>query len=486
VIPNDSRKYALPEIGESFPSCACLPTLKAVVDEVENNVQAPRPLVFFAALSALAIAVQGLCDVRKPIGQSVPVSLMLLSIADSGERKSTAENIFFEPIRKFQQIKEAADERSLKEWKAKVKIWDAKNRVIIRQIEKHVHEDTCSNDAERRLIEHELTRPIKPKQFKMLYEDSTSEALFQGLYENFPSAGLVSSEGGGILNGRPLTDLSKHNAIWSGDSVTVDRKTVASYKVVGARLTVSMMVQRSAFDEYMKKAGMKSRGSGLWARFLVCCPRSTQGTRFIKNETISWEHRDKFHERMSEILKLNSVLLETQYLEREIIGFSPEASEMWLGIYNSIESRIKDRGRFDQMGDHASKLADNISRVAALLHYFEGFEGDISCSTLKFSLEICLWCSDEFYYLFLPTSQEDQDAIELKEWLSDIWSEGDRWVSKNYIRQYGPNKIRDKIRLNKALKKLEEKGEINLFFRARTQCVEPGSPLIVRLTRNII
>jgi len=466
------RERVLPKFGGPFPSLGCLPILKAAVDEAENNIQAPRPLIFFGALAAIAVGVQGVCDVRKPIGQCVPLSLMLLSIADSGERKSTAENLFFEPIRQFQKMKGTAYQSNLKEWESKLKIWDTKNKVILKQIAKLTRDGECSEEAERRSIEHVFARPLKPKQFKMLYEDSTSEALFLGLYENLPSAGLVSSEGGGVLNGRALTDLSKHNAIWSGDTVTVDRKTAASYEVVGARLTVSIMSQRSAFNEYIKSAGEKSRGSGLWARFLVCCPVSTQGTRFLKNETVSWEYRDRFSVRLTEILELNSALLEASCQKRVAISFSPEASEMWLETYNAIESKIKTEGRFHQMGDHASKLADNIARVAALLHYFEGFEGDVSRSTLKFSVDFCLWCSDEFYYLFLPKAQEQLDAEELNKWLLYFWDKGDDWIAKNYIRQYGPNKMREKNRLNKALEELHSQGKIKFFNRRGVQCVE--------------
>lgn len=41
----------------------------------------------------------------------------------------------------------------------------------------------------------------------MLYDDSTSEALFCGLYENLSTAGIISSEGG--LKGRAFNDLPK-------------------------------------------------------------------------------------------------------------------------------------------------------------------------------------------------------------------------------------------------------------------------------------
>ena len=174
-----------------------------------------------------------------------------------------------------------------------------------------------SEEEEQRLFDHENHRPAKPKKFKLLYDDSTSEALFSGLNKSLPTAGLISSEGGGVLSGRALNDLSKQNAIWSGDSITVDRASAESYEINGARLTVSIMAQESAFKDYMDRRGEVSRGSGLWARFLVCNPRSTQGTRFIENGTMSWEYRDKFSARLVEILQKNIALLENPDREKQ-------------------------------------------------------------------------------------------------------------------------------------------------------------------------
>src|SRR5690606_41100822 len=86
-----------------FPWCAQLPMLNAAVDEVEHNIKAPRALIFTGALTAIAVAVQGLVDVAKPSGQTVPTSVMLLAIANSGARKSTVENMFLKPIRDIQR-----------------------------------------------------------------------------------------------------------------------------------------------------------------------------------------------------------------------------------------------------------------------------------------------------------------------------------------------------------------------------------------------
>ncbi|GGY79912.1 YfjI family protein [Marinobacter zhanjiangensis] len=463
---------SLPRRDSPFPWHIGLPLFNALVDEAQSNVQAPRALIVNSALTALALAQQGLIDVRKPNGQRGPTSIMMLTIADSGERKSTVDNTFLDPIRKFQRKHKSRYEESLRKWQVEHDVWNTRRKALIKSIAKKASSGSSSTLEEQMLLENESNEPVRPKGRKLLYEDSTSEALFYELSQNWPTAGLVSSEGGGVLAGSALKDLSKQNAMWSGDSITVDRKSGQSYELVGARLTVSLMVQKSSFDKYMEKYGETSRGSGLWARFFVAQPPSTQGSRFITKVTQSWQHRDKFTERLNTLLEENVTLLEESTKEKQVVQFSSEASERWFEVANAIEAEIRPGGRFERAGDHASKLADNIARLAAHFHWFEGFEGGISRETLELAINTCFWYSNEFLRLFVPPPQELTDAHELNEWMIHIQMRGQRYIRRNYIRQYGPNRLRDKRRLETALDLLQIDGRISMFMMGKVACID--------------
>ena len=464
--------HSLPISGVPFPLHMPLPLLQAAVDEAQNNIMAPRPLIFTSALTAIAVVLQGLIDVRKPNGQVVPTSLMLLAIANSGERKSTVENIFLGPVRNFQQLQSTIYQNQVRQWRVQRRIWEAQDKVILKGITKKGSHEQPTQDEEQQLLAHQENLPVEPKEFKLLYEDSTPEALFLGLHQNLPTAGLTSSEGGGVLGGRALNDLSKMNAIWSGDSIPVDRKTVESFDLIGARLTVSIMAQESAVSDYMERRGEKSRGSGLWARFLVCHPPSTQGYRVPLNVTQSREHCDHFVKRMTELLQQNVVLLQGPAREKQVIKFTSEAADRWHGIANAIELAIQPGGRFEAAGDHASKLADNIARVAALFHCFEKFDGDIALNTLNTAIDFCFSCSDEFLKLFIPPPQEYLDACELDNWFNRFRITGKRFVRKNNILQHGPNKLRKQDRLDRALEVLCSEGHILLGIMDRSAYVD--------------
>lgn len=433
---------------DSYPSLSQFPLLDAAINEAQANIQAPRGLIQNAALTAISVVLQGLVDIRKPNGQVAPTSLMLLAIADSGERKSTVENVFLKPIRAFQAKQGEEVKESQSVWKVKYDTWMVRRNGVLKAIMKKASKGLSADEEEKVLLALEKEAPAKPKEFKILYEDSTSEALFHGMYENLPAAGLISSEGGGVLEGRAFNDLSKQNAIWSGDSITIDRKTAESFKLVDARLTVSLMVQESVFSKYMAHKGGVSRGSGLWARFLICRPASTQGTRYVSTHVPSWYHQTQFASRLEHFLEMDLICFRGNKKEKEVIGFDSEAARLWVEIANDIESRMCAGGILYGLGDHGSKLVEVISRLAALLHCFEGFEGDISMSTLQAATDLAKWYSNDFIKLFGENSKENDEEQELNCWLDSFRKVGKRFVKKIIFCNAGLGSLERKLLLS--------------------------------------
>lgn len=475
----------LPARGGEFPRYMPLPTIVSAVDEAEGNIKAPRALVFSSALTTIATASQGLIDVCKPNGQIVPASLMLLTVANSGERKSTAENVFLRGVRRFQDEMDVIYQKELSDWSARQSIWEIRRKAILKKT--LLLDNKEGDEACKQFMDHEACVPVKPRRCKFLYEDATSEALFLGLHQNIPTAGLISSEGGGVLAGKAFNDLSKQNALWSGDVITVDRVSSESYEV-RARLTVSLMVQENSFFCYMEKHGERSRGSGLWARFLVCNPRSTQGTRLIAGGDALWHCCERFSERIREILMKNVEFMNEPAGQKLVVRFSQEAAQRWINIFNAIESEIKPGGRYFGMGDHASKLADNIARVAALFHFFEKSGGDIGLETLEAAVDVCFWYSDEFLRMFVSLPQEEVDAHELDAWLQVKRESGERVVAKNSILQKGPNQLRKVKRLDPAIDVLLAQGKILLsrFKNVTYLDIRPECSMSNFITRTIL
>lgn len=434
--------------------------LQSVINETQNNTQAPLELVLLSALSAAAMVIQGLADVEQPMGRVTPLSLMVLAQAVSGERKSTVDGIHTRPIRVFEEKRQRKHKKHLAEWGECLQVWELKRRVLEKAVQKRIAKDQPAYAEEEALKEHLRAKPPRPPQFKMLYEDTTAAALFLGMHRDFPYAGLVSSEGGAILNSPAFNDLPKQNALWSGDPVSVDRVSAPSYRLDDARLTVSIMAQPSALKAYIDQRGEEARGSGLWARFLMCTPATTQGTRFVSNGTMSWEHCERFGKRLTELLQKVVDAWELGKEERDVIRFSPEASALWFQYYNIVERNICPGGRYEGAGDHASKLAENAGRLAAIIHVLEGYEGAISKETLDWAIAICDCASQDFLGVFIPPPLEMRDAQLLDEYLNRFRMNGYKQISKSHVRRYGPNALRNAARLDGAIGNLLKQGRV--------------------------
>jgi putative DNA primase/helicase len=66
--------------------------VRNAVEEVQGFTKAPTPLVASSALAALSVAAQAHGDVQRAEKLTGPTSLFILTIADSGERKSTCDS----------------------------------------------------------------------------------------------------------------------------------------------------------------------------------------------------------------------------------------------------------------------------------------------------------------------------------------------------------------------------------------------------------
>ena len=88
--------------------------LRDAVLEAQSFVQAPLAL---AACSALSLAAQGLVNVRRDHHLVGPVSLYLLAVADSGERKTTCDTIFSGALLVNETMLAESVEKWTEQWK---------------------------------------------------------------------------------------------------------------------------------------------------------------------------------------------------------------------------------------------------------------------------------------------------------------------------------------------------------------------------------
>jgi putative DNA primase/helicase len=119
--------------------------LREAVIELQAYVQALMALVASSDLSALSLGGQASVDVRrdtKMIGRS---SLFMLTIAESGERKSTTDKYFLSPIDKFERSEAARLNPEIEKAKSALLAVNAKRKGLLDKIKKLASEGKREN-----------------------------------------------------------------------------------------------------------------------------------------------------------------------------------------------------------------------------------------------------------------------------------------------------------------------------------------------------
>ena len=309
---------------EPYPVDALPEIVRAAVEEVQAFSKAPISLVASSALGALSLAAQALFDVKRAEKLSGPVGLFLLTIADSGERKSTCDTFFLKAIREFQKEQVETAKPKLAKYRAELAAWEAKRDGFLDAIRKDSRQDKETETKEKALHELEIEKPTPPRIPQLLRGDETPENLAWALANEWPSAGIMSSEAGAILGAHGMgkdsimRNLALYNILWDGGSLSIGRRSSESFTVQGARLSVGLQVQEATLRSFFDRSGGLARGTGFLARFLLAWPESTQGYRHFSEAPADWPKLAAFNRRISEILN-QPVAIDEESLLQELL-----------------------------------------------------------------------------------------------------------------------------------------------------------------------
>lgn len=453
--------------AQPYPLDALPNTVRNAVEEVAAFTKAPTPLVASAALAALSLAIQAHVDVKRTEGLISPVSLYLLTIADSGERKSTCDSFFMKAIRDYESIAQEKAKPLIKDYQAEISIWEEKYRGVKEQIRILAKTNKPTHEQELRLVNLEYEKPVSPLVPRLVYCDVTPEALKWNLAKVWPSGGILSSEAGTVLGSHGMgtesvmRNLATLNQLWDGSPIPTERRGSESFTVNGARLTVGFQVQEVTLKHFLDRSNGLARGTGFLARFLIAYPESTQGNRFFTEPPESWFNLAKFNTRISEILNQEVAIDKNGSLSVIQVSLSPEAKKAWICFHDVIEGELGVGGELSEISDVASKIADNAARVAALFKVFnQGVTGTINFDEFENASRIVAWHLHEAKRFFsgLALSDDQADIVKLDSWLirychkkkTNIVSRRD--VQRNIV----PIRLRDKKTLDIALNVLVE------------------------------
>ncbi|HIA01545.1 MAG TPA: DUF3987 domain-containing protein, partial [Myxococcales bacterium] len=378
------------------------PVIRDAVEEVQSFVQAPLPMIATSAFGALSLAVQGRADIKRADTLTGPTSLFTLTIADSGERKSTVDKYFTGAVRAYEKEQRKELQPKVKAQTIELDVWKAKRQGLLRKITSETRQGNPTDEIEDQLAKLEREKPPPIKVPYLIRSDETSEHLAIALRDEWPSGGIISSEAGIVFGSHAMNpesimrNLSQFNVLWDGGELQTGRVTRKSFQLRDVRLTVSLQIQPAALKEFLDKHGALARGNGFLARFLISWPESTQGSRPMADPPDGWPHLSDFNLRVRQLLNAGLQFTREGGINTFMLGFNPEAQREWRKCHDKVESQIKPGRPLHEIKDAASKVADNVARMATLMHVFQyGPNGAVGPESVTAAFQIVSWHINE-------------------------------------------------------------------------------------------
>lgn len=451
--------------------------LEQLVLEIVRATKAPYAMVVNTTLGGMVSCLQHNCSVQHIQDLPSPISLFLLTIADSGERKSTVQSLVFRAITETQRqwrkdaLQNAVAHKMLHAvWRKKL---NAQSDVLRRVMLKGEPTD----EIEKQLGFILEAEPKLGLERKLIYMDTTIEALLVGLYESCgKSAVLLLDEFGQFCDGPMARHQPTMNALWSGTEIPVHRKTSGNFVLEDAKLSAVLLAQPSVFKRFLDKQGNQARGNGFLARFLIAHPPSTQGNRIENGVKLDCPTLDWFYARCKELLHKDNPRL---------LNFSPRARTKLVNIANFYESCMQPGGIYCFAKDFASKATENIARVAAIFHaFFTDDSDEITCETLNYAINFIDICGQEYLKILgasNPVDEEQRDLVDLENWLlAFVCNNKMDCIPKSHLMQYGPNRLRQKSKLDALLGILASHEKIRILIQGNKKYVYPVIPNMTR------
>jgi Protein of unknown function (DUF3987) len=182
--------------------------------------------------------------VRLPYGQTRPLSLFCLTIAESGDRKSSADLEAMAPVRMREKQLREAYEPLAKSYAVAFAAWRGQRQ----QIERH------KADVEKRRFELEALGPEPEAPIKPVL--TIGESTAEGLAKHMPmlpgALGIFSAEGGQFLSGHgfsadaKLRTAANFASLWDGQGLRRLRAGDGLIDLHGRRLVSHLMIQPDA------------------------------------------------------------------------------------------------------------------------------------------------------------------------------------------------------------------------------------------------
>lgn len=441
---------------QPYPIDALGPFMRGAVEAIAVMAFVPHSMAAASILSACSLAIQGHRDVKLPIagGTYRPTSLNMVTVAESGERKSTSDDLAMEAVADYErELSEAFAERKTAA-SAEMDAWNEAYKAA-----KRTHKDS-SKEMMADALKEIGPKPADILEPLLVARKGTTEGLVKQLEKGRPSMGLMSDEGGSWLGGYGMSEEHRLHTIstlsdcWDGKPLQRLTSGEGSSLVYGRRLAFHLMLQPMISKTLMGDPMAKSQG--FLSRILPSQPTSLAGTRFVDpHKPIDLKHENAmraFGNRLG--LALRHPLpfnVEKNALRPDHIWLAEPARLSWWSFYNEIEGKVGEGGEYQEIRGFAGKVAEHAARLASVVALFEqGFNTKaIDEAAMASGIALARYYLSEAARIIgvAPIDPSMVLAQAMSDWLKTVWTEN--LISTTAVHRYGPPHLRlgaDRVR----------------------------------------
>lgn len=392
IIANEQLD-PLPESSSplKFPLGALGEILGEAAKSMAYHVQVTDGIAGQSVLAVAAFVTQKHINVK--VGNIIgsrPVSLYFLSIAESGDRKSSVDSLALMPISAFESHRCQMLKKETAQYKATMEAWTMRKNSILKSYSSNGSSEMSEEQQKelaKKLCDLDADKPHCLRRSNITFGEPTPEGIWKHYIQGEPNAGLFSDEGISFFGGHGMTDEAKGRTIgmlshlWDGKPITRTRASEGESGVLaGRRLATHLMVQPIIANKVL--ADPILQGQGIMARFLICYEPSIAGTRFLTNRDLTKSAKNdpaivRYLNTITQLLNSHANISEAGELELKASEIRGDALETWCALYDGIEEKLLPGGVFADIKPFASKAAEHAARIAAVLAFIEGYEHPI-------------------------------------------------------------------------------------------------------------
>lgn len=344
-------------VPQPYPVQARGGILGPAVERMAEVIGVPQALAAQSVLAASALATQGHAGLQLD-GRHYPLSLYLITVAASGDRKTASDRSALLPARQWER-------EQWQHYREKL----SRYRAAQRQAQRINPADPSPTDS--------VPLEAEPSTPRLITTDPTIEALIKGLCHDLPSMGLFCDEGGQFLGSSTMSRDNRLKAvttlssIWDGSPIDRARSMAGeSLRAYDRRLSLHLMLQPYLAMQLLSDPLLQ--GQGILGRCLITWPTSLAGQRSYQSVDLSKDAALKrYHHRLSALFYQPWSLSADGALRLSPLTLSPLARRRWIDLHDAIEAKLGEFGELASVRPSGSKAADNLLRVAGILAVVE-------------------------------------------------------------------------------------------------------------------